>query len=149
MNITIEEVKIKVIIALLVISSIGISGCMNYGSVPVIKANITYVDNQSSGIVDAVHYTFTEENVSYIDRPKKTQADRFPAIAARVMTVGGNSSAIGPWEMVSYNGSGDYSFNIGYPENYRPVSGDLLHITVMVVDKTGQKIGYIIDNIKK
>lgn len=138
-----NRTKFAMIMLLTILISIGISGCIGYGSVPVIKANITFVDNQSSGLVDAVHYSFTEENVSYIDRPKKTQADSFPAIAGRVITGKGNSSAIGPWEMVSYNGAGDYSFNIGYPEKYHPASGDPLHVTVMVIGKTGHNIGYI------
>lgn len=144
-----KKIQISTILFLLMISGVIISGCINpLVQVPVIKIDITLVENQSAGIVDAVKYTFTQGNVSYIDRPKKTQADSFPAIAARETLVRGKEVIVGPWEMTNYTGSGDYSINIGFRDNYYPVSGDNLHITIMVVDKIGTKIGYVVDNIK-
>lgn len=144
--------KIQIsIISFLLITILGVifSGCINpIGQVPVIKVDITLAENQSAGIVDAVKYTLTQGNVSYIDRPKKTEADSFPAIAARETLVRGKEVIVGPWEMTNYTGSGDYLINIGFRENHYPVSGDNLHVTIMVVDKVGTKIGYVVDNIK-
>lgn len=114
--------------------------------VPVMKVNVTFVERE--GIVDAENYTFTQGTVSYINRPKKIQADSFPAICARTVTLKGKERIIGPWEMLSYNGSGNYLFNIGFYKEHYPEPNDIIHISVIVVDKNGERIGYIIENIK-
>jgi len=133
-------------ILLLLILIIG-TGCVNpIKEVPVIKVNISLVERE--GIVDIFSEKFTQDNVSYINRPKNTQADSFPAIATRTMITKGNDSIIGQWEMVQYTGSGNYSFNIGFHENHYPVRGDKIHISVIVVDKNGERIGYLVKDIK-
>ncbi len=113
--------------------------------VPVIKVDALFIAKDN--IVEIENITLVPGNVSYIDRPKKTQADSFPAIAARVTSLRGNESVIGPWETVSYNGTGKYSFNIGFDEKYHPKIKDMLHVSIMVVDKTGQRIGYFVKDI--
>jgi hypothetical protein len=141
--------KVKAVTFLFVLSillSMFISGCVNpLQEVPVIKIDISFVEKQ--GIVEAVNYRFTQENVSYFNRPLRVQADSFPAISARVSITKDNATTIGPWEIIPYKGSGNYSLNIGFRDNYRPVRGDPMHISIMVVDKTGQRIGYVIKNI--
>jgi hypothetical protein len=140
---------IKTVTIFLLISGIILSGCINpLREVPVVKANVILVENNSQGTVDAESYTFTQGNVSYFNRPKKTQADSFPAIAGRIMIAKGNKSVIGPWEMLNYSGNGNYSFIMGFRENEYPVAGDTIHVSIMVVDKDGSRIGYIVDNIK-
>ncbi len=119
------------------------SGCIE--NVPVIKANIAFVEKE--GIVEAENYTLTPGNVSYFNRPRNVQAGSFPAIAARATFLEGNDSMIGPWEALSYNGSGTYSFNIGFDEKRYPKVNDKIHISIMVVDKDGERIGYMIKDI--
>lgn len=113
--------------------------------IPVIKVDAVFIEKDN--IVEIENITLVPGNVSYIDRPRKTQADSFPAIAARVTSLKGNDSVIGPWETVGYNGTGKYSFNIGFDEKYHPKVSDMLHVSIMVVDKTGQRIGYFIKDI--
>lgn len=127
------------------IISIMISGCIGAKDVPIIKVNATLVERD--GIVEAENIIFTQENVSYLNRPQKTHADSFPAIGARTTILKGKDSIIGPWEMVSYKGSGNYSFNIGFRENYYPTQNESIHISIMIVDKKGERIGYIIKDI--
>lgn len=132
-----------------IFSILTISGCINpIKNVPVIKVNIMFADNQSTGIIDAKNYTLTPGTVMYINRPVKTQADNFPAIASRVMVTDNNHSVIGPWEMKTYNGSGVYTYNIGFPENYYPTNNSQIHVTIMVANQTGKLIGYVVENIK-
>ncbi len=141
------DAKYKIIIILL-ISILGatLSGCLNpLQQVPVLKINITFVERQ--GVVQADNYTITQGSVSYIDRPRKTQADSFPAIVARETLVKDNTTIIGPWEALSYKGSGSYSFNIGFRDNYYPVSGNPIHVSIIVVDKTGERIGYVVKDM--
>lgn len=148
--------KIKKIVILL-ISSILIttflSGCVNpLKEVPVMKVNITYTERQ--GIVEADSHSFTQGNVSYIDRPKRTQAESFPAVIGRATIVKKitndnakfNGTFIGPWEALSYKGNGSYSFNVGFSDGSYPESGDIVHISVMVVDSSGQRIGYLTED---
>ena len=130
-------------------SIITISGCINpVKEVPVIKVNIMFADNQSTGIVDAKNYTLTPGTVMYINRPVKTQADSFPAIASRVIVTDSNHSVIGPWEMTNYTGSGTYTYNIGFPENYYPTNKCKIHVTIMAANQTGGLMGYVVENIK-
>lgn len=135
----------KVIILLIIATSILISGCINV-DVPIIKVNITFVERE--GIVEADHYTLTPENISYIARPKKNYAESFPAIAGRTTMFHGKDTVIGPWETLPYKGSGVYTFNLGFDERGYPKANDMVHVTIMVVDKNGDRIGYVIENIK-
>lgn len=135
----------KVIILLIIAASILISGCINT-DVPVIKVNITFVEKE--GIVDADHYTLTPENVSYIARPKKNYAESFPAIAGRTTIFDGKDTVTGPWETLPYKGNGVYTFNIGFDERGYPKINDMVHITIMVVDKNGERIGYVVEDIR-
>ncbi len=135
----------KVIILLVIAASILISGCINT-DVPIIKVNITFVERE--GIVEADHYTLTQENISYIARPKKNYAESFPAIAGRTTMFHGKDTVIGPWETLPYKGSGVYTFNLGFDERGYPKVNDMVHITIMVVDKNGDRIGYVIEDIK-
>ena len=139
-----KKVKTKILLLVLsILLPIFVSGCLNpLQDVPVIKINMTFVDKQ--GIAEAENFAFAQGNVSYIDRPKRVQAESFPAISARVTTRRGNETSIGPWEVIPYKGSGDYSLNIGFPKDYHPEIGDSLHISIIVIDKDGQRIGYVI-----
>jgi hypothetical protein len=132
---------------ILLILTVIFSGCINNPArqVPVVKVNITFVENQ--GIVVAQNYTLTQGTVAYLNRPRNTQAESFPAIASRTMIAKGANSTIGPWEMVTYTGNGIYSFNIGFQDDHYPVSGDIVHISIIVVDKAGTRIGYVVENI--
>ncbi len=137
----------KLIIFLLVFSGLVISGCIENPAkqVPVVKVNITFVEKQ--GIVEAAKYTLTQGTVPYFNRPQSTQAESFPAIGARTTIAKGINSTIGPWEMVQYMGNGTYSFNIGFDEKNYPAANDTVHISIIVVDKDGNRIGYVVDNI--
>lgn len=135
----------KFIILLIFVVSILMSGCIN-PDVPVIKVDITFVEKE--GIVEEKNYTLTPANVSYIARPKKNYADSFPAIAGRSTIFDGKDTVIGPWETLSYKGSGVYKFNIGFDERRYPKINDMVHVTIMVVDKNGDRIGYVVENIK-
>ena len=110
--------------------------------VPVIKVNIKFTER--NGIAEADQYSFTQGTIGYLNRPRDTTARSFPAIAGRVTSLKGK---IGPWEAVPFNGTGNYSFNIGFSENNLPVHNDIISISAMVVDKDGQRIGYVRDNI--
>lgn len=135
-----------IFLSILLIFATFTSGCLNtFQDVPVIKINIVFAEKQ--GIVEAEGYTFTQDNVSYVNRPKRVQAQSFPAISARVTTVRDNKTIIGPWEVIPYTGSSNYSLNIGFGENYHPMRGDPMHISIIVIDKDGQRIGYVIKDI--
>jgi hypothetical protein len=137
----------KSILILFLFTGIIISGCIENPAkqVPVIQANITYQEIQ--GFAEVENYKITEGTVSYLGRPKKTQAESFPAITARTMIVKDKNSIIGPWETLSYKGNGTYSFNIGFAEDHYPLPGDRVHISIMVVDKNGQRIGYFVQDM--
>jgi hypothetical protein len=137
----------KILMILLILPVILFSGCITNPAkqVPVVKANIAFVENQ--GIVVAQNYTLTQGTVAYLNRPRNTEADSFPAIGARTMISKGPNSTIGPWEMLTYRGNGTYSFNIGFQDDHYPVSGDIVHISIIVVDKDGTRIGYVVENI--
>jgi hypothetical protein len=148
--------KIKKIIILLIFSILittFLSGCINpMRQVPVMKINITYTEKE--GIVGADAHSFTQDNISYIDRPRRTQAESFPAILGRTTIVKKiasdnvrfNGTIVGPWETLPYKGNGSYSFYIGFDEGNYPESGDTIHISIIVVDKTGQRIGYVVED---
>lgn len=137
---------IKKLVILLFLFGIVFSGCINPArQVPIVKVNITFVEKE--GIAEAENYTLTQETISYISRPRSTVAESFPAIAARATVLKGKNSSIGPWEMVPYKGGGTYSFNIGFKEEHYPEPDDKVHISIIVVDKKGERIGYVIENI--
>jgi len=137
----------KLILVLFFLTGIIISGCIGNPTkqVPVVHVNITFVEKQ--GFAEVENYKITQDTVNYLGRPKTTQAESFPAITARTMIVKGNNSTIGPWETLSYKGNGTYSFNIGFKDDSYPVPDDKIHISIMVVDKKGERIGYFIQDI--
>ena len=137
----------KISIILLILLGAMFTGCVSnpIKEVPVVKVNITY--QEKNGIVEAMNYTITQGKVAYIDRPRMTQAKSFPAIGARITIMKGKNSTIGPWEMVTYTGNGTYSFNIGFDETRYPSNNDTVHISIIVVDTKGERIGYVVDNI--
>lgn len=149
-----NKIKRSVILLMSIILIITfVSGCINpMRQVPVMKINITYTERE--GIVEADAHSFTQDNVSYLDRPKRTQAESFPAIIGRATIVKKitsdnamfNGTTVGPWEALPYKGNGSYSFYVGFSEGNYPETGDTIHISVMVVDKTGQRIGYIVED---
>jgi|SRR3972149_459077 len=135
----------------IILFTIFLNGCVNPAKdVPIIKVNVTYSERE--GIVEADTYSFVQDNVSYINRPKKTVADSFPAIIGRA-TINKkiikdnekvNETIIGPWEAVTYKGDGSYSFDLGFHEGNYPEPGDQVHISIIVVDNKGERIGYIV-----
>ena len=135
----------KIIVILFIMVSILLSGCI-YADVPVIKVNITFIEKE--GIVEASNYTLITENISYIARPKKIYADSFPAIAGRTTIFDGKDTVMGPWETLPYKGSGIYTFNIGFDERRYPKINESVHVTIMVVDKNGDRIGYVVEDMK-
>jgi hypothetical protein len=156
-NIKVDNLsRIKRVMILLVISILiptFLSGCVNpMEKVPVMKINITYTERQ--GIAEPDSHSFTQDSVSYIDRPKRTQAQSFPAIIGRTTVIKKvikndakfNGTVIGPWESLPYKGNGSYSFYVGFYDGGYPESGDTIHVSVMVVDSTGQRIGYITED---
>ena len=137
----------KLILVLFFLSVIIVSGCLGNPTkqVPVVHVNITFVEIQ--GFAEVENYKITQDTVNYLGRPKTTQAESFPAITARTMIVKDKNSVIGPWETLSYKGNGTYSFNIGFKEDNYPVPEDKIHISIMVVDKKGERIGYFIEDM--
>jgi hypothetical protein len=148
---TIKKIMILLVFSILIPTSL--SGCINpMGVVPVMKIDINYTERQ--GIAESDSHSFTQDNVSYIDRPKRTQAQSFPAIIGRATVIKKvidnnakfNGTVIGPWEALPYKGNGSYSFYVGFYDGGYPESGDTVHISVMVVDNAGQRIGYITED---
>ncbi len=137
----------KLVVIIFFLLGIVVSGCVANPArqVPVVHVNISFVEKQS--IVEVENYRLTQGKVNYLSRPRTTQAESFPAIAARTMIVDGLNSTIGPWEMLSYNGSGTYTFNIGFLEDQYPLRNETVHVSIMVVDKKGERIGYFVQNI--
>ncbi len=137
----------KLILVLFFISVMIFSGCIGNPTkqVPVVHVNITFVEKE--GFSQVQNYKITQETVNYLGRPKKTQAESFPAITARTMIMKEKNSSIGPWETLSYNGNGIYSFNIGFKDDNYPAAGDKVHISIMVVDKKGDRIGYFVQDM--
>ena len=142
--------KVMILLLFSILISTFISGCINpMEKVPVMKINITFTERQ--GIVESDSYSFTQDSVSYLNRPQRTQAQSFPAVIGRATVVKKvikadakfNGTVIGPWETVTYKGNGSYSFYVGFYDGGYPESGDTVHVSVMVVDSTGQRIGYI------
>lgn len=135
-------------ILLLLLFGVILSGCVQnpLKQVPVMKVNITFVEKM--GYVVPENYTITQGMVDYAARPKNTIAKSFPAIAGRTMVVKNNTNATmestSPWEAIEYNGNGTYLFNIGFDEEYYPDPKDYVHISIMVVNKTGKRIGYVV-----
>jgi hypothetical protein len=136
----------KIFFIIFLLLGIIISGCLSNPTkqVPVIHANITLVENQ--GIVEAENYRLIQGTVNYLNRPKSTQPEAFPAISARAVISKGKNSTIGPWENLAYKGNGTYSFDIGFEEEY-PAPGDKINIYIYVWDKNGGRIGYLTQDI--
>lgn len=123
----------------------AISGYSDIGTAPVIKVNISFIEKEN--VAEAENYTLTPGSVSYFERPRTVQAKSFPAIAARATFLEGKNSIIGPWETLPYNGNGTYSFNIGFDRKRYPKVNDTVHVSIMVADKNGDRIGYVIEDI--
>lgn len=134
------------VLGLLLVASVTISGCVKVSQVPIIKVNVTFAENES--VAEVQNYTLTPGNIEFFNRPKSIQAKSFPAIAGRVTFLEGNHTVIGPWETLPYNGNGTYTFNIGFSESRHPNVNEMVHISIMVVDKNGDRIGYFIKDIK-
>ncbi len=138
----------KIVILTIFLSAlllVAASGCLDTWTAPVIKVNIILVEKEN--FVEVENYTLTPGNVNYFNRPRSNNAKSFPAIAARATFLEGNNSVIGPWETLSYNGSGTYSFNIGFDKKRYPKADDMIHVSIMVVDKDGERIGYLVKDI--
>lgn len=144
------ELKYKIqIIILLTLTSILVLTFIYINparEVPVINVDIIF--NEKDDTFIAENYTFKQENVSYIARPKNIMAESFPAIVARATLTKGNQNIIGPWEAIDFNGSGKYSFNVGFHDGKYPQQGDTIHMSIMVVDKDGGRIGYVVENFR-
>lgn len=134
------------ILGLLLVAPMIISGCVNVKQVPVIKVNITFAENES--VAEVQNYTLTPGYINFFNRPKNVQAKSFPAIAGRATFLEGNHTVIGPWETLPYNGNGTYTFDIGFSESRYPNVNEMVHISIMVADKNGDRIGYFIKDIK-
>jgi hypothetical protein len=137
----------KLILIFLLLFGMILSGCISNPAkqVPVVQVNITFIEQQ--GIAQVGNYKLTQKTVNYLSRPRTTQAESFPAIAARTMIIKGKNSSIGPWETLPYKGNGTYSFNIGFNENDNPFINDSVHVSLMVVDLKGERIGYFAQDI--
>lgn len=132
----------KIVLILFLFSGIIISGCVTNPTkqVPVIHINITLVEKQ--GHVEVENYRLTQETLNYLNRPKSTQVEVFPAISARTVILKGENSTIGPWENLAYKRNGTYSFDIGFVEGKYPVPNDKVNIFIYVWDEKGGRIGY-------
>ncbi len=137
----------KIVIILLLALGIMMSGCMSNPAkqVPIVKVNITFVEKQ--GTVEPEHYTLIQGTTAYISRPRTT-AQPFPAISARATILKGDNSSIGPWEMIPYTGNGTYSFNLGFRDDQYPQTNDTVHISIIVIDKAANNIGYVVKDIR-
>lgn len=140
----------RYIIVLLLLLGIIVSGCIQnpLKQVPVVKVNITFMEK--GGKFYPENYTMTQGTVDYAGRPRNTIVESFPAISARTMVLRNNtkgtSEATGPWETLPFKGNGTYNFNIGFDEKYYPNPGDLVHISVIVSDDKGRRVGYVVEN---
>jgi hypothetical protein len=136
----------KIFFIIFLLLGIIISGCLSNPTkqVQVIHANITLVEKQ--GLVEVEDYRLIQGTVNYLNRPKSTQPEAFPAISARAVILKGENSTIGPWENLPYKGNGTYSFDIGFEEVY-PAAGDKINIYIYVWDKDGGRIGYLTQDI--
>lgn len=140
--------KTKLIYILLL--GILISGCIEnpLKQVPVVKVNITLVEKE--GLAVAENSSFTQGTVDYAGRPQ-SPVSTFPVISGRTMVTRKNSNAstlsTSEWESLPYKGNGTYTFNIGFNENYYPDPGDMVHVSVLIADEKGSRIGYTINNM--
>jgi len=140
----------KSIIVLLFLIGIVVSGCIEnpLKQVPVVKVNLTLVEE--NGLVVAENSTFSQGTVDFAGRPRNP-ISTFPVIAGRTLVTRNNSNAstlsTGEWESIPYRGNGTYAFNIGFNENYYPDPGDIVHVSILVADINGSRIGYTISNM--
>jgi hypothetical protein len=136
----------KIFFIIFLLLGIIISGCVSNPTkqVPVIHANIILAEIQ--GLAEVENYKFIQGTVNYLNRPKSTQPEAFPAISARAVILKGENSTIEPWENLPYKGNGTYSFDIGFEEKY-PAPGDKINIYIYVWDKNEGRIGYLVQDI--
>jgi hypothetical protein len=93
---------------------------------------INYYENQGNFIADE-NFTAEQGAVNYLQRPRMTQA-KFPAIGGRTSITNGKNLTIGPWEMTPFNGTGTYTFNIGFDEQHYPTTNDTVHVSIYLTD---------------
>ena len=141
------------LIILVLFLGIIVSGCVQnpLKQVPVVKANITFVEEQGKFI--AKNYTLTQGTVDYAGRPRTTRAESFPAITGGTLVIKNNTKndtmeTLSPWENLPFKGNGTYIFNIGFNEKYYPETNDIVFISIIVTDKNGKRIGYLKENKK-
>lgn len=138
----------KATIIFLFLLGIIVSGCIEnpLKQVPVVKVNITFVEK--AGYMDVENFTFTQKTVDYAARPRDTRAETFPTISARTLMMKNNTNASveanGPWANIPFKGQGTYSFTMGINEKFYPDPGDVVHISIIVVDEKGRRIGYLV-----
>ncbi|NJD51804.1 MAG: hypothetical protein FIB07_02950 [Candidatus Methanoperedens sp.] len=141
----------KTKIILLFLLGIVASGCIEnpLKQVPVLKVNISFVEKGDYVVPE--NLTFTQGMVDYAARPRNTIAQAFPAISGRTLVVRNGTkasmNATGPWEVLPYKGNGTYTFNIGFDEEYYPQVNDSVHISIIVVDEKGRRIGYVVEDM--
>lgn len=137
----------NMILVLFIFAMLLISlGASTLFTVPVIKANVTFVEKD--GIVQATNYSFVEGKVSYFNRPNKGVAESLPAIFGRVTIGTGVKAVIGPWETLPYTGNGTYQLSFGFREGRTPTVDTPVHISILVADKDGERIGYLVSDMK-
>ena len=132
---------------ILLLLGIIISGCLSnpFKQVQVVKVNVTFDEKQ--GIVESRDLSLVQGTVDYAGRPRRIYAEAFPTIAARAMVEKGKNSTIEPWENVPYKGSGVYAFNLGFKEGDEPLPNQTVHVSIIVLNEKGERIGYVIEDI--
>lgn len=114
--------------------------------VPVVKVNVTFVEKE--GIVQATNYSIVQGSVGGFNKPNKDVANSLPAIFGRVTLGTGKDASIGPWETLPYKGNGTYQLNLGFYNGRIPKVGMPIHISVLVADKDGERIGYLVKDME-
>lgn len=137
----------NVILVLFIFAMILIAiGASTLFTVPVIKVNATFVEKE--GIVQATNYSIAQGSVGYFNKPNKDVANNLPAIFGRVTLGTGKEASIGPWETLPYKGNGTYQLNLGFYSGRTPKVGMPVHISILVADKNGERIGYLVSNME-
>lgn len=114
--------------------------------VPIVKVNVTFLEK--GGIVQATNYSIVQGSVGYFNKPSKDVANNLPAIFGRVTLGIEKEASIGPWETLPYKGNGTYQLNLGFYRGRNPKVGMPVHISVLVADKNGERIGYLVSNME-
>lgn len=150
----------RMVLLLVVVLVLFASGCLKnpVEQVPVVKVDLVLKHNPNASsekkvVVEGFNYLVTTEN--FISRPwDQMSTAYFPGVQARVqlfrnVSVDGKvrkKVVFGPWASVPYKGEGEYSLVLGFKEGEYPQEGDQMHISVLIVDKEGKKLGYFIND---